>query len=219
MGTVERPIMTRPGHRLSGRDTESLLSSLSRYTKFVFLSKISLGVISFLMIFTIVILPVINADEEGLRIAFSTVKDKTESLPSMTNPTFQGVDEKNQPYLVTADSALQHDERTIILINVQADMVMDSNTWLSVKAQKGTIDTEAKRMQLNSDVKLFHQQGYEFRTEVVNIDMNIHQAWGNQGIRGFGPMGDIESDSFKWDHNAKVMTFAGNVKMKVEPNG
>lgn len=219
MSVTEKPMLTRPPHRWARRDHETLLSSITKYTKFVIFSKMFLATLSLLMIVTIIILPVINADEEGLRIAFSTMKDKTESLPMMTKPSFQGVDENNQPYLVTADSALQHDERTIILNKVQADIMTDNKTWLSVKAAKGTIDTTAKTMQLAGNVALMHQDGYEFRTESVDIDMNVHIAQGTHEISGFGPMGDIRADRFSWHHSDRVMRFEGNVQMKVLPNG
>lgn len=219
MSVADKPLLTRPPHRWARRDHETLLASITKYTKFVIFSKMFLATLSLLMIVTIIILPVMNADEEGLRIAFSTVKDKTESLPMMTKPSFQGVDQNNQPYLVTADSALQHDERTIILDKVQADIMTENQTWLSVKAAKGTIDTTAKTMQLKGTVTLMHQDGYEFQTESVDVDMNQHTATGTKPIEGFGPMGDIKADQFSWHQNDRVMRFQGHVTLKVRMDG
>lgn len=217
---IQRRLMSGPRSRWQRREDEGLLDSLTRYTRFVFFSKMTLGTVCVLMILTIVILPVINADEEGLRMAFSTVSDKADSLPMMANPTFQGVDENNQPYLVTADSALQHDEHTIILDNVQGDMLTDEQSWLSVKAKRGNINNEAKTMQLTEDVRLFHQDGFEFRTPYVDVDMNARIAQGSEPIAGFGPMGTIDANGFFWDHDARVMRFTGGVKMRiVKQNG
>lgn len=217
MAIIEKPMLGIGGDARKRPRDASLLDSVSRYTKFVFFSKMTLGVLSALMILTIIVLPLINADEEGLRLAFSTVREQDNALPMMTNPTFQGVDEKNQPYLVTADSALQHDEHTIILSNVQGDMLSDQQSWLSVKAAHGHIDNASKTMQLTDDVRMFHQDGFEFRTSYVDLDMQARIARGDKPVFGFGPMGEIRARGFHWDHDARILRFTGGVKMKVVP--
>lgn len=217
MPVIEKPVVIKSNIRWARQDAERLLSSIGRYTRFVLFSKMCLAVVSLLMIITIIILPVLNANEAGLRIAFSTVNDKAAgSVPVMTNPTFQGVDEKNQPYLITADSAIQHDEKTIIVNNVQADMLTENKAWLSVKAKEGTINTEAKTLRLSGDVRLFQDEGYEFSTETVFVDMNARIARGVKPLHGFGPMGAIESEGFVWNNNERILRFTGHVKMKVK---
>lgn len=218
MATIEKPMMGVRTSRWQRQSDESLMDSVSRYTRFVFFSKMTLVGLSLIMILSIIIVPVINASDEGMRLAFSTVRDKKESLPMMTNPTFQGVDEKNQPYLVTADSALQHDEHTIIISNVQADVLTDQESWLSVKASQGNINNQAKMMQLTEDVRMFHQEGYEFRTTFVDIDMQARIAKGDKPVSGFGPMGEIDAQGFYWDHDARILRFMGGVKMVVVKN-
>ncbi|MCI5050497.1 MAG: LPS export ABC transporter periplasmic protein LptC [Rickettsiales bacterium] len=219
MPVIEKPVNVTTNNRWIRQDTQRLLSSIGRYTRFVLFSKMFLAVLSVLMILTIIILPVINADEEGLRIAFTTVNEKTDSVPVMTNPTFQGVDEKNQPYLITADSAIQQDENTIILSNVQADMLTEEETWLTVRAKGGQINTDAKTLKLTDDVYLFHDQGYEMATESVHVDMNKHIARGVKPVEGFGPLGSIKAEGFVWDHEQRVMRFTNGVTLVIKNDG
>ena len=172
MAIIEKPILGDAAARRRGEVTAHLLAAVPRYSRFVRISKFSLGVLSFLLILLVVVIPILSADEEGLRLAFNAAQEsKQESLPMMTNPTFQGVDQDNQPYVVTADSAIQHDGDTIILNNVQGDMLTSGDTWISVRAKQGAINNVAKTMRLNEDVRLMHQNGMEFRTESVDIDM------------------------------------------------
>lgn len=206
-----RDIYTRPGRR----ETDALLSSLGRYTKFVFVSKWSLLALSCAAIFTIIIIPVLNADKEGLRIAFESVQEKAESLPMMSNPKFQGVDENNQPYTITADSAIQQDQETVQLANLQADIFLNDNTWLNVSAQTGWLKTEAKTLDLSKQVYIFHDKGYEFRTERAYVDMQTHTVQGDQIVEGQGPMGTITADGFRLEQEREAITFIGNVKMVV----
>lgn len=220
MAVVERHIASAGVSRWINRDSQqSLLKSIGSYTKFVLFSKMFLGGLSVLLMLTLIILPVINADEEGLRIAFSTVKGKADSLPLMTNPTFQGVDDNNQPYMITADSALQHDAQTIVLSNIQADIFTEDNSWLSVSANKGTLNTEAKHLLLQGDVELFQDQGYEFKTQEVSVDMNQHIARGTQKVDGSGPAGVIAANGFEWDNNKRIMRFVGGVNLRILTDG
>ena len=219
MAQIEHPIL-RSGAQKHRPDIGDMLHALPRYSRFVFFSKFTLAGLSIILILLIIVVPLINADKEGLRLAFNTVSEVgSESVPVMKNPTFQGVDEDNQPYVVTADSALQQDEDTIIVNNVQGDMLTEGDTWLSVKANKGTINNTEKHMQLTDDVRLMHQDGYEFRTEFVAIDLNSHVAQGNQPVQGFGPMGEIRADGFSWQNDSRVLRFSGNVQMRILPNG
>lgn len=216
MARIEKPILGAKNEpRWHRRDAQKLLQSISRYTRFVSFTKVVLGGLSLLMIGTIVIMPLLHGDKEGIRLAFSGVQENAKTLPVMTNPAFQGVDEKNQPYYVTADSATQLSAQEISLSNVQGDMLAENNAWLSVKAKKGLINNDTKMMRLMQDVRLYHLDGYEFRTQSVDIDMGARTAKGTQSIAGFGPIGDIKANGFEWDHESQVLYFNGNVRMKV----
>lgn len=222
MAKIEKPLLGgKHDPRWQRSDVQALLQRIGRYTRFVSLSKLILGGGSLLLIGTIVLMPLLSGDKEGIRLAFTGVKeDGGGNLPVMTNPTFQGVDAENQPYYVTADRAVQLDAQRIRLDNVQGDMLSDSNAWLSVKAQKGLINNQAKQMQLLQDVRLLHQDGYEFRTQSVQIDMAAKIARGTESIAGFGPIGDIQADGFEWRHDEQILRFTGHVRMKVvNPHG
>ena len=216
MAQIEKPILgTKTEQRWQRSDVQKLLMRIGRYTRFVSLTKLLLGGMSIMMIATIVVMPLLHGDKEGIRLAFSSVQEQAESVPMMTNPTFQGVDAKNQPYFVTADSAMQLDAQQIALNNVQGDMLTDADAWLSVKANKGVINNEKKTMHLSETVELMHLDGYEFKTEAVEIDMQARSAHGTAPVKGFAPVGEISADGFDWDHDAKVLRFNGNVKVRL----
>lgn len=199
----------------SQKETDLILDSLGRYTKFVFVSKYSLLALSCLAIFAIIVIPVVNADKEGLRIAFQNVQGQSERLPMMANPKFQGVDENNQPYTITADSAIQQNQQNVQLVNLQADIFLNDHSWLNVSAHNGLLNTEEKTLDLTENVYLFHDKGYEFRTHRAYVDMDTHTASGNREIDGQGPMGTITADGFMLNQDAQTLTFVGNVKMTV----
>ena len=219
---IEKPILggKRDMRWQPSAEAHKLMAKIGRYTRFVSITKIMLGALSLLLIGTIIAMPLLYGDKEGIRLAFSGVQEKAQSFPVMTNPTFQGVAENNQPYYVTADSATQMDANQIVLRNVQGDMMTDRNAWLSVKAQQGLINNQTKQMQLAHDVRLMHFDGYEFRTERMDIDMNAKIARGNETISGFGPMGEIKAGGFEWNHDLQTLTFSGRVTLRIQqPHG
>ncbi len=215
MAVVRKPISMPANSRWVNRENAHLLSSIGRYTKFVLFSKMFLGLMSAGLIAVIIILPVLNSDKEGLRIAFSTVKGKDDALPMMTNPRFQGVDDDNQPYTITADSALQHDEHTIILDNIHADVFMQDQSWISLQAPEGTLNRTEKDLQLSGGVQLFHDEGYEFVAETVHVDMNSQIATSDTVVAGQGPVGDLKAEGFTWHNTDRVIFFDGRVFLTI----
>ena len=204
-------------NRWVNREADSLLRSIGRYTRFVTISKLMLLSLSVFLVVTVIILPAINANQAGLRIAFSNVSDKGDSLPMMTNPKFQGVDSKNQPYTITADAALQHDENIIILENIQADIFLDDASWLALSSNQGMLDREKETLLLSGSVHLYHDKGYQFESEEAKIDMEANMASGTKPVDGIGPMGSLRADSYEIYDRGDRMVFTGNVKLILQP--
>ncbi|MBN66519.1 MAG: LPS export ABC transporter periplasmic protein LptC [Rickettsiales bacterium] len=215
---AERPTKQASSQGWVNREADKLLASIGKYTQFVFFSKMSLLGLALLLILTIIILPVINADKEGLRIAFNNAKEKAESVPMMTNPKFQGVDENNQPYTITANSALQHDAQTIVLDKIQADIFLKDDAWMNLSANDGTLNTTNKSLLLKGNVHIFHDAGYEFVTEEMHVDMDQNKAYGDKDVQGKGPMGVLRATGFSVTDRGQVMQFNGRVHLTVYPN-
>ena len=47
-------------------------------------------------------------------------------------------------------------------------------------------------MELDGGVNIFSDEGYEFRTERAEIDIDANTAWGDQPIEGQGPLGILK---------------------------
>src|SRR3546814_1694721 len=62
-----------------------------------------------------------------------TDTDSTNAALVMKNPRYRGVDANNQPYVVTADRAIQdpQDEPLVTKDNVHAELSMNDGDWRS----------------------------------------------------------------------------------------
>lgn len=202
---------------LGQSDRKRLLETLTRYSRFVSVSKALLIVLTAVLVGTVVILPLMRGDAGGMRIVFTATEETAEEEPVMKNPRFQGVDHKNQPFMVTAKTATQRDKNTVDLVSVSADMTMKDTSWLIVTAKKGTLALGDKELWLEGDVTLFHDAGYEMKTSRVLVDLAKSEARGDTEIHGQAAMGRLDAGSFTVFDRGRHLVFHGPVKVVIQP--
>lgn len=195
-----------------------VVQSVANYTRFVLFSKWTLMLLSVGMIGTVIVLPLITADHDELRLAFSEIGESDQTIPVMNNPKLQGVDKFNQPYTITADEALQPDEDTIILKGLEADFFDEDKSWLALDAKQGTLNNKQEQLLLAGNVNLYHDKGYEAHTEEAHINMKNNDVYGTQPIKLQGMLGVLTADAFRIEDKAQLMHFTGNVRMEISFN-
>lgn len=183
----------------------------SGYTRFVASAKLLLGILVIVLTCAILFYPVIKKNSD-VRIAFTSVTKADKPPPTqMVNANFHGFDDNNQPYNVTAKTALQIDEDTVVLDKVNGDITLNSGTWLTVSANKGNLKIQERLLDLSGSVEMFNDEGYELRTELVNINIGKKIAVSHQPVNGQGPLGLLRSSGATFDGNANTTTFSGPV--------
>ena len=91
------------------------------------------------LVITLVVWPNEFQKATGFHLAYvSSASDGSVDL-TMLRPRYLGTDARNQPFVVTANSATQDpkDQRLITLIKLQADMSMADGRWFTVMADNG----------------------------------------------------------------------------------
>jgi lipopolysaccharide export system protein LptC len=194
---------------------QQLLQMLGRRSRFVFMSKIALGVMITLLLGLIIILPLMQ-DES--RITLTSEAPGEELQPVMVNPKFQGMDGQNQPFTVTATRASHTDADTVQMENIQADMTMKDRTWLALSSNTGTLNLKDQTLLLAGNVKLYHDQGYEFSTERVRIDTATGNATGESPLTGQGSIGNFRAEQFSIFDKGERMVLSGHVTMTLRPD-
>jgi lipopolysaccharide export system protein LptC len=197
----------------------SLVAGIARYTSFVKLSKMTLLGLLVALFAVVLLLPVLQQDRAGVRVAFSGVKESAATIdkPIMKNPRYQGVDEKNQPYSVTADEAVQQDARTIALSNVMADMRFADSSWVMMSAGRGVMDIISKNIVLQDHIGFNHNAGYEFYASKVVVDLVKGTVQSDAQVEGQSPMGYIRADGFYASRGEKRLVLQGHVKLVIQP--
>ena len=73
-------------------------------------------------------------------------------------------------------------------------------------------------LDLNGEVTLFHDRGFELRTQAAQVDLEAGVARGSEDVEGQGPFGNLEAEGFQvLDRGARVL-FMGKSRAVLYPN-
>jgi len=195
------------------------LSLRDRYSIFVGLMKILLPAMAAALILLVVAWPQLKL-ESSFRIGASDLSLADAESLTMVNPRFDGADAQNQPYRLTADLATQQpgNENLIDLDRPAGDITLDSGAWLALAARSGQYLRDRDILDLTGDVSLFHDRGFELRTQSAEIDLKHGTASGDEPVEGQGDAGVISSEGFRvLDHGERIV-FTGKSHLVLYPN-
>ena len=194
------------------------------YSRFVSTMKFLLPSIAVLVVLLVVLWPHIGTDDLKFRLGFAAVKLGISEEPSMVNPRYVGVDGENQPYSITADLARKlsgglslKGVETLELEMPKADLMMKDGTWVVLTSENGIFRRNAQTLNLKGAVNLYHDSGYEFRTDLAEINLATSSAYGSSPIEGQGPFGHLQAEGFRLDNQSKTIYFTGRSKLTLYP--
>lgn len=195
------------------------LSIRNRYSIFVGLMKVLLPAMAAALVLLVVVWPQIMLDDDRFRLSVTELTvDQAENL-TMLNARFDGIDENNQPYRVTSDMATQstQDKDLIELELPKADITLEGGDWLAVTARSGEYRREAQLLDLIGSVNLFHDKGFELRTESAQINLEAGTAEGHDPVKGQGTAGTIDSEGFRVEDRGARIFFTGKSHLTILP--
>jgi lipopolysaccharide export system protein LptC len=198
-------------------DNLALLPGLGRHKSQVSFVKVFMLIVALGLVSVLIIWPMSSPVDQRYRVAFDSIETTDLISPEMKNPRFQGVDEKNQPYNVTASVAVQKSEDVVSLEKVNGDITLQDNTWYSVSANKGIIALVKKKLDLTGNVSLFTDEGLEMHTEKAHIDLSAGLAEGSHPVKIQGLLGVLNAQGFKVKERGDVIDFTGPVTMTIFP--
>lgn len=133
----------------------------------------------------------------------------------LMKPVFNSVDEKGQPYSITADRAVQGTQNPdiVTLINPVAKLDMDGGSALGGRAKAGLYEQKAQKLNLEGGVALNHSNGYTLTTEELRIDIAAQKAWSGRDVHVAGPDGTIDATGLEADTGTGAIIFTGPARV------
>ena len=168
------------------------------------------------LLLTIAIWPELEGAEERARVSFRRVAQTAPEAIRIVSPRYQGVDEQNRPYTVTASVATQGQNQDIVdLTAPRADLVM-TDGWVLLESREGRLDKARNHLDLRGEVTLWHDGGNLLVTEEAAIELKEGNASGDKPVAAQGPFGTLVSEGFRLYDKGAVIVFTGQSRALLE---
>ena len=196
------------------------LSMRSGYSFFVGTMKIVLPALVVGIILLVLIWPRIMPEESQFRLGVSDLAPDSAGELTMVNPRFQGRDEEGQPFSLMADKAIQveADSGHLRLTNPEAEITLNSDAWLALSAKTGLYNRQADTLGLSGGVSLFHDRGFEIRSNAATVDLKAGEAHSAAPVQGQGPSGNFTAEGFRILDQGATIQLTGHSKLTVYPS-
>lgn len=199
--------------RLSRRDGSRAIYS-TKYSVFIRRMRIALPLLAG---FIVALLFAWNALHNEKSIITVTEADmpKTTRKNELVEPRFESVDDKDQPYTVTAARAIQSDkdENLVILEKPVADILLNEGAWVALRADQGAFRQDTRRLLLKGHVELFHDRGYQMETDRLQINIEERTAHSKSDIYIYGPEGTLNAKGLQADVERDLLVFTGPARL------
>ena len=153
----------------------------------------------------------INPTTKSFRLDYAAEHVNFSGQDEMLQPQFLGVDDKQQRYTVTAEVAMRPErgQQQVFLMQPAADITLANGDWLTLKAEQGIYDGEAKTLELQGAVSMYVDNGFEMHTEKVEFDLSQGSAHGDELVLSQSPWGILKAKGFQYSPDGQVFLFSG----------
>ena len=135
---------------------------------------------------------------------------------TLIKPTVRAVDSQGRPYQMAADTAHQVSKTQADLVTPQGQVLLEDGTAVRVTSESGTYRADKKVLDHKENVHLNTSDGYDLKADKASVDFEKHEAHGTGHIKGQGPMGTVETDSFSLTQDGHLH-MKGKSKLVITP--
>jgi lipopolysaccharide export system protein LptC len=192
---------------------------IARRRVLVRLAKLALPLLAAGLFTLIVFWPDIEG-REG-RLSFRRGPALVPEALQVVAPHYQGLDEQNRPYTVTAQlarmpSMAPGEAEIVLLTEPTADILLGEGAWIYAESRAGRYDRGAQLLDLEGDVTIFHDNGAMFRTEQAPVRLQDGHASGERATMAQGPFGTVHAEGFELIDRGAVVIFTGRAHAVLE---
>ena len=201
------------GYDWSARVRTTTMEAL-RYSRFVVLMKRALALGAFTIIAAVLAFFFVQRMPRQLQMSYERLGRLQNDL-TMMKPRLAGTDSKGNPYVITADRAVQdaHNAKRAVLRNLEADLSLDKGNWLNARAHSGLVDMTTGQLELYDGIDVYSATGYELHSRSASANLKQSVIHGHETVTGQGPDGTMRADQFHADRATGTLTLTGHVQM------
>lgn len=162
--------------------------------------------------------PLVYDSATGFRLNSAQVTNARDAYSTMDHPRFAGVDGHEQPYVVTADRAVQRkrDDKTFDLTQPRGDIVNQGGDWIFAQSESGRLFQETRQLDMAGNVVVYHDKGNRLEGLRARVDLVTGNIASDRAVRGVGPGGTVDADGLHVSRNGRLIVFTGRTHMVIE---
>jgi len=213
MSMVSEKGPSASGYDWSARVRTTTMEAL-RYSRFVVLMKRVLALGAFLIIAAVLAFFFVQRMPRQLQMSYERLGRVKNDL-TMMKPRLSGSDSKGNPYVITAERAVQdaHNPKRAVLKNMEADLSLDKGDWINARARTGLVDMTTGQLELYNGIDVYTAKGYELHSNSASANLKQSMIHGHETVTGQGPDGTLRADQFHADRATDILTLTGHVQM------
>lgn len=212
-GTTAEPLkVPRERRDWTARARGTALDAI-RYSQFVSLMKRALPIAAAAVLAAVLVYSFLPRPSDRITLTAQRM-DMIKNDLAMIKPKLTGADEEGNPFVVTADVAIQ-DPRNVHrarMTKIEADMTMKDGRWLNATAEHGLFDMDAGLLKLDGGIAMYSDAGYELHTSRLDAEMRKGLFHGPDAVTGHGPFGSMRADRFEYDRSKQALQLLGHVQ-------
>ena len=186
--------------------------SLKRRRRAVRIAKYALPILALALLSSIAAWPEISRTIERGRATWHQLT-MVQTNGAMTQPRYRGFDSQNQPYMISAATAVQDGPDRYNLRAPRGDLTMHNGTWLQVRSRAGVYVQKSDQLDLSDHVTLYREDGTILNTSTATADMKQGVVTSSDYTHAEGPFGTLDAEGFTLVDRGGVVQFHGPAKL------
>lgn len=184
-----------------------------RYSQFVSLMKRALPIAAAAVLTAVLVYSLLPRPSDKITLTAKSTGWIQDDL-TMVKPRLSGQDEDGNPFVITAEKAVQDPKNVhrARMEKIEADMTTVDGRWMNATAEHGFFDMDAGTLKLIGGISVFSDAGYELHTARLDADLRKGAFRGPQTVTGHGPFGSMRADRFEFDRKKQLLHLVGNVR-------
>ncbi len=174
-------------------------------------AKYVLPVVALALLSSIAMWPEIERNIENSRVAWHALSALSNG--QMVNLRYHGMDGRDRPYTVSAETALRADPERLNLVNPIGDVSMPNGSWLELRAKKGVFIQHINELDLEDNVTLYRADGTTMTSATATMNLKQGAATSNDYTHAEGPFGTLDAEGFTLVDKGAVIQFRGPAKL------
>ena len=190
-----------PRHRRARR------RSAVRFAKYL------LPVAALALLSSIALWPELTRTVERGRVTWRRLTMISNASGQMMHPRYHGLDGRDRPYTVSADTAERDGPVRVNLAAPVGDVTLQNGTWLLLRAMKGVFLQHANELDLAGAVTLYRQDGTTMNAATATMNLKQGAATSSDFTHAEGPFGTLDAQGFTLVDKGSVIQFHGPAKL------